>query len=244
MLGYVLPLFFVTSESYPIVLLQLCSPPTPLSAFCATLGIPGTQSSAVISLIAAGNFIGRLSSGFLADKAGTLNTLAIFTFINGLLSIVFWQFARSFAAMAVFGILWGITAGGEQSQSMKVSCHANRNAIRSLLVTSGTCLGQDCWAIPTRLSRLVRVPHERRTANHLRPNRLCHPRHYNQEPRHLTRDARGVSLPHHLYGSRERLCGPDCGNRSNTSLQGIHCLKAINSVYVYPFSQSVATVAP
>ncbi len=94
--------------------LYLCSYGTPLffvTTFCATLGISGIQSSGVISLMAAGNTVGRLALGTAADRYGTINVLIASTFLNGVLSCVWWMFSRSFSAIAAWGFFWGFTAG-------------------------------------------------------------------------------------------------------------------------------------
>ena len=45
-----------------------------VASYCSTIGISSKNASAVISIIAAGNIVGRIASGWIADKAGVLNT--------------------------------------------------------------------------------------------------------------------------------------------------------------------------
>lgn len=55
--------------------------------------------------------LGRIFVGWAADVFGTFNVFFISVFLGGVLQLVFWQFAESFAAINVFAVLWGIFAG-------------------------------------------------------------------------------------------------------------------------------------
>lgn len=83
-----------------------------VASYCSTIGISPKNSSAVVSVIAAGNIIGRVGSGRIADKVGVLNTLSLFSILAGCTSLVFWLPSRGLALMIVFAVFWGFFAGG------------------------------------------------------------------------------------------------------------------------------------
>lgn len=94
----------------------------------------------------------------------------------------------------------------------------------SLLVARGACIRKDRWLASPGLGRLLRLPHECRAAHRLRSDRVRYPRHHRKKPRHITADTRGVSLPHYLCRSRERLRRTHTSFHSDTSLQRTCCL--------------------
>lgn len=80
--------------------------------YALSIGLTSSQGSNIIVILNAGNFVGRLTAGQLGDKLGTLNILTLFTFMAGLVCVVGWIFAHSFASLAGFSVCWGFFAGG------------------------------------------------------------------------------------------------------------------------------------
>lgn len=77
----------------------------------AALGLNGTQSSVVGSMIALGQIFGRISIGFFSDRAGRLNMATLVTFLAGLWTLVVWPNANSYGVLIVFSIFIGAFAG-------------------------------------------------------------------------------------------------------------------------------------
>jgi MCP family monocarboxylic acid transporter-like MFS transporter 10 len=50
--------------------------------------------------------IGRISSGFLADRVGPLNVLIVFTLLAGAMTYA-WPFAKSVGPLVVIAVIYG-----------------------------------------------------------------------------------------------------------------------------------------
>lgn len=96
--GYVTPIFFIPG-------------------FCTVIGISGPNTSAVLSVTAAVNSIGRILAGRLADHWGVLNVLISFNFLSGVMVLAVWLVAKNLGIMMGFGVLWGLFSGGESCSS-------------------------------------------------------------------------------------------------------------------------------
>jgi MFS family permease len=105
--GYALYMLFAFLQMFGYAL-----PVLTLPNYARALGLSNKRGSDVTIILNAGNLVGRVVGGLLGDKLGALNMLAAFTFSSGLLCVICWLFAKSFASLSVFAVLWGIGAGG------------------------------------------------------------------------------------------------------------------------------------
>ncbi|KAI7903125.1 major facilitator superfamily domain-containing protein [Cokeromyces recurvatus] len=90
--GYFIPYFFIPS-------------------YATYLGLSNSQGSALVAVTAACNFVGRIITGFLADKIGKINTNLLFTFITSLSCFLIWTFAESYGSLMGFSTVFGLTSG-------------------------------------------------------------------------------------------------------------------------------------
>lgn len=103
--GYVTPIFFIPG-------------------FCTAIGVSGPNTSAVLSVTAAINSVGRILAGRLADHCGVLNVLISFNFLSGVMVLAVWLAAKNLGIMMGFGVLWGIFSGGKLCNSELYSVRA------------------------------------------------------------------------------------------------------------------------
>ncbi|KAI9225561.1 MAG: major facilitator superfamily domain-containing protein [Piptocephalis tieghemiana] len=91
--GYMAPFFFLPS-------------------FSTFIGLDASTGATLTSVMSAVNAIGRIATGFAADRVGRLNTLFLCTFVAGLSCMVIWPFAKSLGVLIVFVLFYGFTGGG------------------------------------------------------------------------------------------------------------------------------------
>lgn len=93
-----------------------------LASFATSgLGFSQTQGAALQSILAAGQMLGRPIWGQALDKGGRINMSILCYLIVGGSSLVFWLPAKSFALLAVFAIIQGLTGGTIWSAATPVS---------------------------------------------------------------------------------------------------------------------------
>ncbi|KAI9636267.1 UM00103-like protein [Dioszegia hungarica] len=83
-----------------------------LASFATSaLNLSQTQGAALQSILAAGQMFGRPAWGWLLDKGGRLNMTIRCYLLCGLSTLCIWLPARSFAVLAVFAFIQGVTGG-------------------------------------------------------------------------------------------------------------------------------------
>lgn len=82
-----------------------------LPSYATYIGLSDSQGSAVVSVSAAGNFVGRITIGYLGDRIGKVNSNLIFTVITSLSSFLIWTFANSYGTLMAYAIVFGLTSG-------------------------------------------------------------------------------------------------------------------------------------
>jgi nitrate/nitrite transporter NarK len=92
-----------------------------LKAYCRAIGLTESQGAAILSIATALNAVGRIVSGYAADKAGTINVLFVFNFLTGVMCFAVWLNADTYGTLIAFAILWGLFSGGKRV----LSCHFN-----------------------------------------------------------------------------------------------------------------------
>ncbi|KAI8358405.1 major facilitator superfamily domain-containing protein [Blakeslea trispora] len=88
-MGYFVPFFF-------------------LPAYATYLGLSVAQSSALIAVMSAFSFMGRMMVGYIGDSIGRLNSHIIFTFGAALSNFFVWTFAQNYAILMVYSTLFGL----------------------------------------------------------------------------------------------------------------------------------------
>ena len=83
-----------------------------LPLYSASLGLSSLAGAGLVAAFQFSSFIGRLSGGFVADKAGPLNTLINSLLLNAVSMLVVWPFATSIGPLIVFTALNGVANGG------------------------------------------------------------------------------------------------------------------------------------
>lgn len=92
LLGYFIPYFFLPSYS-------------------TYLGFTAEQGSTLVAASSACNFVGRLMTGYLADRIGKVNTNVLFTFITAVSCLLIWTFAFTYGSLMAFAVIFGLTSG-------------------------------------------------------------------------------------------------------------------------------------
>ncbi|KAJ6549934.1 MFS general substrate transporter [Mycena capillaripes] len=75
------------------------------------LAIPARMSFIVLAIMNAGGVIGRVAPAYLSDRIGRFNLLVPAAFLSGLLSVLFWLFARSLVPLMLFAAAYGFASG-------------------------------------------------------------------------------------------------------------------------------------
>ncbi|KAF4122656.1 Major Facilitator Superfamily [Geosmithia morbida] len=71
----------------------------------------GGMADALLAICYSGSFVGRISTGALADRFGSFRVLCIMSFGTATLTLC-WIFMRTFAGMVAFAVLFGFFSGG------------------------------------------------------------------------------------------------------------------------------------
>ncbi|KAJ5981801.1 hypothetical protein N7522_013429 [Penicillium canescens] len=82
-----------------------------LGDFARSLGLSSHQGSVVTAVMNLGTIIGRSGTGCVSDLLGRMNTASFATFVTGLLCLVLWTLARSYAATLCFAFFGGLVFG-------------------------------------------------------------------------------------------------------------------------------------
>ncbi|KAG1121792.1 hypothetical protein G6F42_012086 [Rhizopus arrhizus] len=102
--GYFIPYFFLPS-------------------YATFLGLSDAQGSALVAVTAACNFVGRIITGFLADRIGKINTNMMFTLITCLSCLLIWTFASSYGSLMAFSCVFGLTSGSFFALLSPITAH-------------------------------------------------------------------------------------------------------------------------
>lgn len=79
--------------------------------YVSYLGGSASQGATLVSIMSAMNSVCRIVMGFVADRLGKFNTMAICTFLSGLFSMVIWQFSSETNIYIGFCIVYGLVSG-------------------------------------------------------------------------------------------------------------------------------------
>jgi MFS family permease len=82
-----------------------------LPSYATYLGLSDSHGSALIAVSSACNFVGRVITGFMADRFGKINTNLLFTIITSISCLLIWTFAFSYGSLMAFATVFGLTSG-------------------------------------------------------------------------------------------------------------------------------------
>ncbi|CAG7955070.1 unnamed protein product [Penicillium olsonii] len=82
-----------------------------LATYGRSIGLTSTQGSIVTAVMNVGQMFGRPAVGLLSDRVGRINMAAFATCISGLLCLLLWVFARTYASLIAFALFAGIFFG-------------------------------------------------------------------------------------------------------------------------------------
>ncbi|KAI8061246.1 major facilitator superfamily domain-containing protein [Thamnidium elegans] len=82
-----------------------------LPTHATKIGLSPTQGSALVAVFSAINVFGRIFSGYLGDHIGVVNVNILFSFVCGLSSLFIWTFAKTYATLMIFIVIYGFLSG-------------------------------------------------------------------------------------------------------------------------------------
>lgn len=104
------PAYTVYTVSGLVMLLGVYTVLTFIDASAPSQGVPETFSSYLVSIANAGNAVGRLAGGILADKFGPLNVMIPASLITGVLTFG-WPHTHGTAALVTVALTYGASSG-------------------------------------------------------------------------------------------------------------------------------------
>ncbi|KIM30808.1 hypothetical protein M408DRAFT_270914 [Serendipita vermifera MAFF 305830] len=75
------------------------------------LGLSQAQAASVQAIFAAGQLIGRPSTGLLLDRLGRVRMASLVTLLSGISCLCIWMFAKTYGVLLFFGIVSGTFSG-------------------------------------------------------------------------------------------------------------------------------------
>ncbi|KAI9464986.1 MFS general substrate transporter [Lactarius psammicola] len=103
------PAYTVYTASGVVIFLGLSTLLIFVDASAPSQGVPEGVSSYLVSIANAGNAVGRLASGLLADHFGPINVMTPASLIAGVLTII-WPYTRGTAALVTVAVTYGATS--------------------------------------------------------------------------------------------------------------------------------------
>ncbi|KAG2217785.1 hypothetical protein INT45_001110, partial [Circinella minor] len=82
-----------------------------IPSYATYIGLSDSRGASLVSVINAAAFVGRISTGFIADRVGSVNVSIIFTTISALSCLVIWPFSFTYSSLIGFSIVFGLTSG-------------------------------------------------------------------------------------------------------------------------------------
>ena len=82
-----------------------------LATYARSIGLTANQGSMVTAVMNIGQMFGRPAVGFFSDWTGRMNVTTFASFVSGLLCLLLWVFARTYAALTCFALFAGVLFG-------------------------------------------------------------------------------------------------------------------------------------
>jgi MFS family permease len=134
---FVLLFFAGALGIFPIFVPPYCMP-----TFAESIGISSSTGAGLVAAFNAASAVGRISSGFLSDKIGSLNVALISMSLLGTTMFLIWPFASTLGVLILFVLVAGVAVGGFFSMMPTVVGHifgsANMSVTMGMILTSWT----------------------------------------------------------------------------------------------------------
>jgi MFS family permease len=121
----------------------MAMPQVHLVAYCGDLGYGVARGAEMLSLMMAFGIVGRIASGFMADRIGGIRTLLIGSLAQGF-SLLFYMFFDSLSSLYFISAMFGLFQGGivpSYAIIVRESISAHEAATRVGMVMSASVLG-------------------------------------------------------------------------------------------------------
>jgi MFS family permease len=106
------PIFLIVGFSNILQGLGFFIPGIFLPSYASDLAMTSLQSTLVLSMFNLASIFGQIIVGLLSDRFGAMPPLLYSTLIGAGSVCFLWGFSKSFAFLATFSIVYGLTAGG------------------------------------------------------------------------------------------------------------------------------------
>ncbi|KAH8751427.1 major facilitator superfamily domain-containing protein [Hyaloscypha finlandica] len=106
------PLFYSASLSNIFQGLAFFLPFIYLPTYAHDIGLNNAKSTLALSFLNISQIIGQIGIGYLSDHHSIYIPLFLSPFFSALCTFLLWGFAKSFAPLIIFSILYGIFSGG------------------------------------------------------------------------------------------------------------------------------------
>ena len=134
---FVLLFFAGALGIFPIFVPPYCMP-----TFAESIGISSSTGAGLVAAFNAASAVGRISSGFLSDKIGSLNVALMSMSLLGTTMFLIWPFASTLGVLILFVLVAGVAVGGFFSMMPTVVGHifgsANMSVTMGMILTSWT----------------------------------------------------------------------------------------------------------
>jgi len=104
---FILVFFAGAIGTFPLLV-----PPFFLPSYCVSIGLSSTTGAGLVAGFNFASAVGRIGSGILCDKIGSLNTLFISFTLTALSMLVIWPASTTLAPMIIFVLVNGVSNGG------------------------------------------------------------------------------------------------------------------------------------
>lgn len=104
--------FLALSAAAAIGVFGLYVPPFFLPLFSASIGLPASTGAALVAGFGAAGAIGRLAAGWVSDRIGPFNALALAALLNAMSMLAIWPVSSSSPPLFVFALINGCANGG------------------------------------------------------------------------------------------------------------------------------------
>lgn len=113
-----------------------------MPTFAESIGLSSSTGAGLVAAFNAASAVGRISSGFLSDKIGSVNVALMSMSLLGTTMFLVWPFASTLGVLILFVLVAGIAVGGFFSMMPTVVGHifgsANMSVTMGMILTSWT----------------------------------------------------------------------------------------------------------
>lgn len=111
-----------------------------MPTFAESIGLSNGTGAGLVAGFNAASALGRITSGFISDRVGSLNVLITSLAVLGASMFVIWPFASTLGVTILFVLISGFTVGGIVSMMPTVVGHlfgsANMSVTMGMILTS------------------------------------------------------------------------------------------------------------